>query len=61
MPDRSRGRSHTKRDILVLQWGVGREANLTVKTKLLRNHIISLGWREELRQIFQEAKAHPEL
>jgi hypothetical protein len=39
---------------------VGREANnLTVKTKLFRNHIISLRWREEWRQIVQEAKAHP--
>jgi hypothetical protein len=27
MPDRSRGRSQTKRDILVLQVRVGREAN----------------------------------
>jgi hypothetical protein len=27
MPDRSRGRSQTKRDTLVLQVGVGREAN----------------------------------
>jgi hypothetical protein len=36
MPDRSRGRSQTKMDILVLQ----------VKTKLFRNPIISLGWME---------------
>jgi hypothetical protein len=27
MPDRSRGRSQTKRDALVLQVGVGHEAN----------------------------------
>jgi hypothetical protein len=34
-----------------------------MKTKLFRNQIISLGWRndEEWRQIVQEAKAHPEL
>jgi hypothetical protein len=31
-----------------------------LKTKLLRNQIIGLGWREEWRQIVQEAKAHAE-
>jgi len=39
MPDRSKGRAQTKRDTLVLQVGVGREANnLTPeKTALFRN------------------------
>jgi hypothetical protein len=32
-----------------------------METKLFRNKIISLGWREEWRQIVQEAEAHPEL
>jgi hypothetical protein len=76
MLDRSRGRSQTKRDILVLQiggWALGQQPH-AVKIKLFRNQIISLGWIEmkvkrwggkmknkEWRQIIQEAKAHPEL
>jgi hypothetical protein len=46
MPDRSRGRSQTKRDTLVLQvggWAWGLQPH-TAKTKLFRNQIISLGW-----------------
>jgi hypothetical protein len=41
MPDRSKGRAQTKRDTMVLQVGVGREANnLTPEeTALFRNLI----------------------
>jgi hypothetical protein len=45
MPDRSKGRSQTKRDILVLQVGGWRETDI-VKTKLFRNQIINLEQRD---------------
>jgi hypothetical protein len=48
MPDRSRSRSQTKRDTLVLRigsWACGSQPH-TVKTKLPRNQIISLGWMD---------------
>jgi hypothetical protein len=48
MSDRSRGRSQTKRDTLVPHaggWAWDYQSH-TVKTKLFRNQIISLGWME---------------
>jgi hypothetical protein len=60
MPDRSRGRSQTKRDTPVLQvWGLGVRLTVShVTTKLFKK---PESQPRIWRQIVQKAKAHPEL
>jgi hypothetical protein len=45
LPVRSKGRVQTKRDTLVLQNGVGHEANNHILQKLFRNLTVEIGCR----------------